>query len=61
AAGEYLTNGGRGLSVTALGNSLEEARDKANDICGKIYFKGAHWRKDIGWRVLNTGSGVANS
>ena len=61
AAGEYLTNGGRVLSVTALGNSLEEARDKANDICGKIHFKGAHWRKDIGWRVLNTGSGVANT
>ena len=42
------TNGGRVLSVTALGKNLEEAREKAYANVDKIKFDGAYFRKDIG-------------
>ena len=42
------TNGGRVLSVTALGKNLEEAREKAYANVEKIKFDGAYFRKDIG-------------
>ena len=42
------TNGGRVLSVTALGDSLEQARDKVYSNIDKISFKGLQYRKDIG-------------
>ena len=42
------TNGGRVLSITALGKNLEEARKKAYDNVEKISFEGAYYRKDIG-------------
>ncbi|MDU7150605.1 MAG: phosphoribosylamine--glycine ligase [Peptoniphilus grossensis] len=42
------TNGGRVLSVTALGKNLEEARKKAYENVAKINFDGAYFRKDIG-------------
>lgn len=45
---ELLTNGGRVLSVTALGKTLEEAREKAYKNVEKIHFDGAYYRKDIG-------------
>ena len=47
-----VTNGGRVLGVTALSDSLEDARDKANSACEKIEFEGAFFRRDIGDRVL---------
>jgi phosphoribosylamine--glycine ligase len=43
-----LSNGGRVLGVTASGNSLNEALQKAYDAAEKIRFEGAHYRKDIG-------------
>jgi len=49
--GTLVTAGGRVLGVTALGNSLAEARDKANAACEKIKFEGAFFRRDIGFRV----------
>ena len=42
----------RVLGVTALSDSLEDARDKANSACEKIEFEGAFFRRDIGDRVL---------
>jgi len=51
-AGELVTAGGRVLSVTALGADLREARDLANAACERIRFEGAHYRRDIGDRVL---------
>ncbi|MGB9813289.1 MAG: phosphoribosylamine--glycine ligase [Thermovenabulum sp.] len=45
---EYYTSGGRVLSVTAMGSSLNEAREKAYDALREIYFEGMHYRKDIG-------------
>jgi phosphoribosylamine--glycine ligase len=51
--GEHvLTNGGRVLAVTALGDDLRAARDGALAAIGKIHFEGAHFRRDIGWRAL---------
>lgn len=46
--GVWKNTGGRVLGVTAIGSSLEEARNKAYDSLGKIRFNGAHWRTDIG-------------
>jgi phosphoribosylamine--glycine ligase len=47
-AGKLLTNGGRVLSVTALGKTLEEARKKVYGNIEKIHFNGAYYRRDIG-------------
>lgn len=54
AGGKLVTNGGRVLGVTALGDTLEEARKKAHEAIGKIRFEGMQWRKDIG---VKTGKG----
>jgi phosphoribosylamine---glycine ligase len=48
----YVTDGGRVLGVTALADSLAEAQKLANRACEEIQFEGAHWRRDIGWRVM---------
>jgi phosphoribosylamine---glycine ligase len=52
-AGEALTSGGRVLSVTATGDTLTEARDRAYAAVDKIHFDGATTRRDIGWRALS--------
>lgn len=49
---EIVTNGGRVLGVTALGNGFHDAREKCYDAVEKIHFDGAYFRKDIGWRCL---------
>lgn len=46
--GKLLTNGGRVLSVTALGDTLQEAREKVYKNIDKIKFDGLCYRKDIG-------------
>ncbi len=45
---ELLANGGRILCVTALGESLSEARYKAYTALGKIRMADGAWRTDIG-------------
>lgn len=45
---KLLTNGGRVLSVTALGESIEEASEKIYSNIEKIEFDGKYYRKDIG-------------
>jgi len=45
--GGLVTNGGRILSVTALGASVEEARRRAYDAVATIGFDGARYRTDI--------------
>jgi phosphoribosylamine--glycine ligase len=50
--GDYVTAGGRVLGVTALADSLADAQQLANSACEKIHFEDAHWRRDIGWRVM---------
>ncbi|WP_457942191.1 phosphoribosylamine--glycine ligase [Caproiciproducens sp. LBM24188] len=45
---KFYTNGGRVLGVTATGQSLDEALQKAYAAVEKIHFEGAHYRRDIG-------------
>jgi len=56
ADGELVTNGGRVLAVTALGDDLASARDRALEACDRIHFEGAYYRRDIGSRVLTNSS-----
>lgn len=46
--GKFYTNGGRVLGVTALGQNLPQALEKAYDAVSKICFDGAQYRSDIG-------------
>lgn len=46
--GKFVTAGGRVLGVTACGDTLEEALQKAYEGVHCIRFEGAHYRKDIG-------------
>lgn len=48
--GELVTDGGRVLSVCALGDSLESARERAYGAVQRIEFRGKHVRTDIGSR-----------
>lgn len=50
--GQWLTNGGRVLGVTALGQDLAAARKKAYQAIEGIRFEGMHYRRDIGLRGL---------
>ena len=45
--GHVVTNGGRILSVTALGNSVREARERAYAAVDLVSFEGAQARRDI--------------
>ncbi|MBD3182048.1 phosphoribosylamine--glycine ligase [Candidatus Poribacteria bacterium] len=48
-----ITNGGRVLGVTALGDDIKGAIDKAYTAVRKISFEKAMYRCDIGHRALN--------
>lgn len=45
---ELVTAGGRILGVTALGDSLAQARERAYGACAAIRFEGMQYRGDIG-------------
>jgi len=45
--GKILTDGGRVLAVTALGDTIEEARNKVYKNIEKIKFDKMEYRKDI--------------
>ena len=47
-----LTNGGRVLCVTALGDSVKMARARAYEALEGIRFEGMQYRKDIAYRAL---------
>jgi len=49
---KLVTNGGRVLGVTALGDNIENAIKRAYSAVGKIAFDGAYYRKDIGYKSL---------
>ena len=50
--GELITAGGRVLNVVALGDTFEEARNRAYEACELIKFEGVQYRSDIGKRAL---------
>ena len=47
-----VTSGGRVLGVTALGETVQAAIDKAYQAVGKIRWSGVHYRKDIGKKAI---------
>ena len=49
---EILTAGGRVLCVTALGENIRLAHQRAYDIASKIHFEGCQMRQDIGYKIL---------
>ncbi len=46
--GAVVTNGGRVLTVCALGDGLGDAARRAYEAAGRISFRGMQYRKDIG-------------
>jgi phosphoribosylamine--glycine ligase len=46
------TSGGRVLCVTALGDSVRQAQQRAYDVARGIHFDGAQMRRDIGYRAI---------
>ena len=50
--GQLATSGGRVLGVTALADNLEEAVEAAYQAVAEVDFKDAHYRRDIGRRLL---------
>ena len=50
--GQLVTNGGRVLAITGLGDSLKEALERSYQQVGKIDWKDKYYRKDIGQDVI---------
>ncbi len=50
--GNVVTNGGRVLCVTALGDTVKIAQRRAYDMLAPIRFAGMQYRKDIGYRAI---------
>lgn len=50
--GSIVTNGGRVLCVTALGNSVSEAQERAYNLVKPIHWDGILYRKDIAYRAI---------
>ena len=51
--GKILSNGGRVLGVTALGETLQDAIDNAYASCEKIHWNNKYQRNDIGKKGLS--------
>jgi phosphoribosylamine--glycine ligase len=49
---QIVTDGGRVLAVTALGDTYAEAQKRAYEAMGKIHFDGMHYRKDIAHQAV---------
>jgi phosphoribosylamine--glycine ligase len=47
ANGEVVTSGGRVLAITALGQTINAARNRAYEAVSRIHFDGCHYRRDI--------------
>ncbi|GGO66317.1 phosphoribosylamine--glycine ligase [Bowmanella pacifica] len=50
--GQVVTNGGRVLCATALGETVSEAQQNAYKLVEKISWNGMFCRKDIAWRAI---------
>ncbi len=50
--GKVITVGGRVLGITALGQNLDAAVQRAYDAADKIHFDGMQFRRDIGAKAL---------
>jgi phosphoribosylamine--glycine ligase len=52
ADGHLIASGGRVLTVTGVGATLEAAHRRSQDAAHRIDFDGRQFRSDIGWREL---------
>lgn len=52
AGGKLVTDGGRVLAVTALGDTIADAQTRAYEAMAKIHFDGMHFRRDIGHQAV---------
>ena len=52
--GNYVTEGGRVLGVTAAAATLEQSLSLAYEALGRIQFEGMYYRRDIGSRALKS-------
>ncbi|MFO8142260.1 MAG: phosphoribosylamine--glycine ligase [Marinobacter sp.] len=50
--GQVVTNGGRVLCATALGNTVTEAQQRAYALAATIQWPGAFYRNDIAYRAI---------
>ncbi len=50
--GQVVTAGGRVLCVTALGENVTQAAERAYALAGQIHWDGLYYRKDIGYRAI---------
>ena len=50
--GKVVSNGGRVLCVTALGDTVKQAQQRAYQALEPIRFEGMQYRRDIGWRAM---------
>ena len=50
--GQVVTAGGRVLCVTALGDNVKLAQQRAYQVADGITFDGMQMRRDIGWRAI---------
>jgi len=51
--GKFVTNGGRVLNATAVGDGLKAAIANTYKLVRKLNFEGMYYRSDIGWRAQN--------
>ena len=52
--GQLVTNGGRVIGVTAIGDTIKSSIDRAYEAVDKIDFDKAYFRRDIGHRALTS-------
>ena len=50
--GPVLTNGGRVLCATALGDTISDAQQQAYKLASTISWEGMFYREDIAWRAI---------
>ena len=50
--GSLVTNGGRVLTVVALGSNMHDARQRVYENVRRIEFDGMHYRNDIAARAI---------
>ncbi|MCW8330735.1 phosphoribosylamine--glycine ligase [Photobacterium sp. SDRW27] len=50
--GNIVTNGGRVLCATAMGDSVSEAQQRAYELANQISWNGMFYRDDIGYRAI---------
>ena len=56
ASGALVTTGGRVVAVTACAPTISAAQARSAAVATRVAFRGAQFRRDIGWRELKRGA-----